>query len=699
MKFNKKTYALWAVVLCGVMSSFATQPDNLPDNEPEIDNRTTHKNIEIEEVVVSSNRSAISKRKAATIVGVATRSLFESTSANTAADVLNFQPGLRVETSCGNCGAPSLRINGLEGQYSQTLLDSRPIFSSLAGVYGLEQLPESMIERVEVIRGGGSALFGSSAIAGVVNIITREPKVSGVQLSNSTGIFEGGGADINTSLNASVVSKDRKAGVYIFSMVRNRDSYDRNGDTFSDIPMLESTVLGARGFYRFSDLSRITLEYHHMDEYRRGGDMVDRPPHEANIAEELKHKIDGGGIKYDLFSEDLNHHFNVYISAQNIYRDSYFGSAQNLDAYGDTFDATVVGGAQYTLDMDRFLFMPSQFTTGIEYTNNHLNDQMKGYNRNIVQTTEAYGLYAQNEWRNNDLSIQIGARLDKHSLIQSVILSPRASIRYVPIEPLTFRASYSSGFRSPQIYDEDLHVAAVGGEISLIVLDPNLRPEYSNSVTFSADYLQNWSDITLNLTAEGFYTKLNDVFVLNPLGYDPVGNMIFERTNASGATITGVNLEARMNYRNTLQFNGGFTLQSSEYDQPYAWSEDADLAPVREMLRSPNAYGYLAVTYNPTSAITINANSIYTGPMLVPHFAGTIPQDELVRTTSFWEVGCKVAYTFNLAGAMKLEVNGGVKNILNQFQSDLDFGALKDASFVYGPSTPRTFFIGAKFMI
>ena len=87
------------------------------------------------------------------------------------ADVLNFQTGLRVEETCSNCGVPQIRINGLEGQYTQILMDSRPIFSSLASVYGLEQLPAGMVDRIEVIRGGGSALYGANAIAGVVNII------------------------------------------------------------------------------------------------------------------------------------------------------------------------------------------------------------------------------------------------------------------------------------------------------------------------------------------------------------------------------------------------------------------------------------------------------------------------------------------------------------------------------------------------
>ena len=91
--------------------------------------------------------------------------MIENVNAQSMADVLNFQTGLRVEMSCSNCGSPQLRINGLEGQYSQILMDSRPIFSSLASVYGLEQVPTGMVDRIEVIRGGGSAIFGANATA------------------------------------------------------------------------------------------------------------------------------------------------------------------------------------------------------------------------------------------------------------------------------------------------------------------------------------------------------------------------------------------------------------------------------------------------------------------------------------------------------------------------------------------------------
>lgn len=134
--------------------------------------KTLEENFEIEEdlialdgVVVSANRSETTRRMAPTLVNVMDVKVFENTNSSTLSQGLNFQPGVRVENNCQNCGFQQVRINGLDGPYTQILIDSRPIFSALAGVYGLEQIPANMIERVEVMRGGGSALFGSSAIA------------------------------------------------------------------------------------------------------------------------------------------------------------------------------------------------------------------------------------------------------------------------------------------------------------------------------------------------------------------------------------------------------------------------------------------------------------------------------------------------------------------------------------------------------
>ncbi|MBT6764562.1 MAG: TonB-dependent receptor, partial [Prolixibacteraceae bacterium] len=124
----------------------------------------------LEEVVITGDRNETNRIESSTIVNAITPKLFVTTQSVTLSEGLNFCPGLRMENNCQNCGFSQVRMNGMEGAYSQILINSRPIFSGLAGVYGLELIPSSMIERIEVIRGGGSALYGSNAIAGTINL-------------------------------------------------------------------------------------------------------------------------------------------------------------------------------------------------------------------------------------------------------------------------------------------------------------------------------------------------------------------------------------------------------------------------------------------------------------------------------------------------------------------------------------------------
>ena len=163
--------------------------------------------LAIDEVVVSATRSETMRREAPALVNVLDMKLFERTQSTDISQGLKFQPGVRVETNCQNCGFSQVRINGMDGPYSQILIDSRPVFSALAGVYGLEQIPANMIERVEVVRGGGSALFGSSAIAGTINIITREPLNNSASISHQTRALGGLNTFENTTnFNGAIVS-------------------------------------------------------------------------------------------------------------------------------------------------------------------------------------------------------------------------------------------------------------------------------------------------------------------------------------------------------------------------------------------------------------------------------------------------------------------------------------------------------------
>ena len=653
----------------------------------------------IDNVVVTANKYETKQREVATIVNVIPPLIIESTTSNSMADVLNFQTGLRVEETCSNCGVPQIRINGLEGQYTQILMDSRPIFSSLASVYGLEQLPAGMVDRIEVIRGGGSALYGANAIAGVVNIITKEPSRNSFNISNTSAFTQQGTYDINTNMNASVVSENQKAGLFLFGVQRNRQQYDRDNDGYSDIPHLNSTTVGFRSYFKTSDYSKITAEYHHTTEFRRGGYGIDSlQPHESPLTEQLKHNIDAATAKWDMYTADNKHFVSVYTSFQHIARDSYFGTNYNPNAYGKSTDIVSVTGAQYRFSYPCGI-MNADLSAGAEYSYNQLRDQILGYDRNTLQRVHLGGGYVQNEWKNKQWSILVGGRLEQHSLLDKPVFSPRANIRYTPIEPIILRLSYASGYRAPQIYEEDLHVGAVGGEVSLISLDENLKPEYSHSISGSIDMYKRFGKWDLNLTFEGFFTQLNDVFTLVENGHDAHGNLLLTRTNASGARVAGMNIEAKVGFGHLLTFQAGYTYNHSRYIEPLQWSENPNIAPQRRMFRTPDHYGYFLCNIEPVEHFHIITNGKVTGNMLVQHFAGYVTEDEEVTTPTFFEWDIKLCYDIPLYKHYTLEINAGVKNILDQFQSDLDKGMDRDAGFIYGPATPRTFFAGINLKI
>ena len=646
---------------------------------------------QLNSVVVTANRYATKRQETATIVNVLSPQLFETTAVSCVADALCFQPGLRVENTCSNCGKTDLRINGLQGQYTQILMDSRPVFSSMASVYGLEQVPAAMIDRIEVMRGGGSAVYGANAIAGVVNIITKEPVRNFVNISNISNINEHAGYDINTNLNGSVMSDSRKIGAYIFASHRTRSAYDRDYDGYSEVPQLRSTTAGTRLFFKTSAYSKITMEYHHTTDYRRGGNKRDEEPHKADIAEQLRHNIDAGSVAFDWFSPDDRHFVSAYSAIQHIGRESYFGAGRDTAAYGRSSDLTSNTGIQYRFSYPCGL-MKGDLTVGAEYTYNGLYDRMLGYNREMNQKVHIAGAYVQNEWKNEQWSVLIGARVEKHNLLRNPVVNPRATFRYTPIEGLVFRAGYSSGYRAPQAYDEDLHVAAVGGAVSLISLDPNLRPEYSHSATLSADWYKQFGKWEVNLTAEGFYTYLQDVFFLREDGLDASGNVLFTRTNAPGAWVGGLNIEGKVSFSHWFTFQLGYTYQQSRYTEAQQWS--ADVAPQTRMLHTPDNYGYMLLDIYPVKDFTISVNGKATGSMIVPHLAGYIPKDEETLAPSFWDLGIRLAYDVHLYKHYCLEISAGVKNILDQFQRDIDKGEFRDASYIYGPTTPRTYFAG-----
>ena len=656
------------------------------------DNDSIYDAFMLDQVVVTSSKSEVKRRNSPALVNVMPSTLLTTVGACSLADGLSFQPGVRVENDCQNCGFTQVRINGLDGHYSQILMNSRPVFSALTGVYGLEQIPANMIDRVEVMRGGGSALFGSSAIGGTVNIITKDPSENNARVSHTlTSIGPSGKLDNNTTLNASVVTNNNKAGIFIYGQSRYRDGYDHNDDGFTEVAQLKTQTLGARTFLRTSDASKLTLEYHNTHEYRRGGDQLDEPAHLTMIAEQVEHDIHGGEATFDLWMRDHTDKLSVFTAMMDTKRKSYYGSDMDPNAYGRTSDIVVTAGTQWTHPMQRFLFMPAELVAGLEYSYNRLHDVTIGYEHDILQKVNIYSGYLQNEWRNDRWGFLIGARVDKHSLIDHAIVSPRANIRFNPSRGCNFRLSYSTGFRSPQAYDEDFHVAIVGGDRVVTVLAPGLKQESSQSVSASADLYHTFGRVQTNLLIEGFYTDLSDVFALRQLDApDAQGNAVLERYNGSGARVMGLNIEAKAFFSARFDIQAGVTLQRSRYKKPEVWSDNPDVAPEKRMFRTPDAYGYFTANWQICKPLKAIVTGTFTGPMTVQHMEGSGTDIDLaVRTESFFDASAKLVYCFNIFRQVDIDVTAGVSNIFNSYQRDFDSGPRRDSGYIYGPSLPR----------
>lgn len=663
--------------------------------------------IMTDEVVVSANRNEVSRKVAPVVVNVMGVKLFESVNSTDLAKALNFQSGLRVENNCQNCGFPQVRINGLEGPYSQILINSRPVISALSGVYGLEQIPVNMIDRVEVVRGGGSALFGANAVGGTINIITKDPVNDSFQVSSTMSNMNGKVWEQYMGANASLVSKDNVYGIAVYQSYRNRNPYDADDDGFSELGKLNMNTFGLRAYYRPMKSSRLSIEYHTTNEFRRGGNKFDYEPFETDITEQTKHVINSGGLNYDLFWKDYEHKISFFASAQHVDRNSYYGAQQDMNAYGKTKDMTWVAGAMYAGNFKKVLFAPAQFTAGLEYQNDDLHDVMTGYNRDLRQEVRIASAFVQNEWKMDKFSLLAGFRLDDHNLIDNPIFSPRVNMLYKPSDKLQARLTWSTGFRAPQAYDEDLHVTAVGGEGVLIRLADGLKPEKSNSFSGSIDWTANIGHFQTNLLIEGFYTSLNDVFYLQNVGADNSGNAIQERRNGSGAEVYGINIDGKIAHGRDASLQVGFTAQRSRYKELTYWSEDSSVEGTRNMPRTPDYYGYFTFTAAPSKNFDFSLSGVYTGRMHVPHFAPIdeipsdspyqyIVKDEMVHTPDFFDFNVKLNYTFVLNEHVKLQLNGGVQNIFNAFQEDLDRGVFRDSGYFYGPTQPRTYFVGIK---
>lgn len=673
----------------------------------------------LDQVTVTGTRTDKRQTKSPVIVNVINSVTLDNVQACNLSEGLKFQTGLRVETDCQTCNYTQLRMNGLAGGYSQILINGRPIFSPLTGLYGLEQIPANMIDRIEVVRGGGSALYGSSAIGGTVNVITKIPKKNNYSVGYTYQSIKGTNDHIIAG-NATVVNENRNAGASFFVNNRDRGLYDANGDNFSELPQLKNTSFGTNIFFLPTDDQKLEINFSKMYEFRYGGEITDKPPHFALQSEERTHDVYVGNVDYQINFNEGKSSFITYFASQYTGRKHYTGVRPDVGTpddtqhlanppYGTSSTTTLQGGVQLNHKLEEFFKGNNVLTIGTEYVQDDVFDQITAYKYTVDQLTKNIGVFFQSDWEiSEQWNILAGVRFDNHRLdalnrdgskknITNNVFSPRISFLYKPFDKAQIRATWGTGFRAPQAFDTDLHIAFAGGGISRVLLADNLKRERSNSYSVSFNYDKPTEHYIYGFTVESFYTRLNDAFTLVNIGQDAFGEL-FEKRNGDGAVVKGITLEARFNYDQIFQIETGFTFQSSLFNTGV---KNSDVLPVkREFLRTPNNYGYATLSYTPNQKFKTSLNLVYTGQMDVLHLASplNLAKDEYIKSPSFTEVGFKTSYTFNLKQLnTNMEVFGGVKNLFDAYQTNFDVGKDRDSNFVFGPATPRTVFVGLKF--
>lgn len=641
-----------------------------------------------EEMVVTATRTR--KRLAEVPLHMQTvpRSRIESVAARTLADAVEWTRGVRVETTCQSCNSSQIRLLGLRGPYAQLLVDGQPTLSSLAMVYGIEQLPARLIDTIEVVRGGGSPAYGAGAVAGVINLIPHHPDHTHVEADARSERMSGAAGAAETpsySLVADWTPGSQRA-VTFHGQVDRVAPVDVDGDGFSDVSIRDLDAVGARYHEFFLEGSaRLAAEVNQMTEFRRGGDRLHLPPEQVDVAEQLDSSRRSASVSW-LHTVSPRWDWRATASHAATGRASYYGAGGDPGAFGSTrnplwvFDSHVNrGGAQGTVSF------------GVQGAADLIDDRQPAYGRVIRETYRSVSGFAQDDRRIGDrVTLLYGLRVDRHSAVDGPIVSPRAALMWTPRSDLTVRVSHSAGFLPPAVFDEELHIALLGGKAMVVRDDPGLREETSAARMVSLEWRPEVGRRTsMVVDSTLFDTRIDDLFHSLEADDPATPELEFVRTNFGRARVRGVEVGWGLR-RGRLTVDAGFAWQQAELGDA-----EPDFGS-RMMFRTPEEYGTVSVQWPLPRAFDLFAGLRYTGSMLAPHYAGYIPEDRLEVTPSFltWDLG--LSRRFALGGDRRVTATVAVRNLTDLYQRDLDRGPFRDPSYVYGPRFPRSLVVGLK---
>ncbi len=607
------------------------------------------------------------------------RATIDRVGARTLADAVEFTTGVRVENNCQNCNFSQIRLLGLEGPYTQILIDGQPVISSLAQVYGIEQLPARMIERIEVVKGGGSALYGPGSVGGVINVISREPGRSGGVVESSAELV-GGLPNYSFNGAADWVDASRQTSVTAFAQTDRVKPIDLTRDSFTDVSRRHLETVGLRvARYALANRAKLTIDATRMTEDRRGGNLLRLAPHEADIAEAIQSRRQAGSATwFHTVNRRFDYRGTVALAAMD--RGSYYGTGADPNAYGSSDNLLGVFDTQLNHYVRRHTL-----SWGVQASSESLQDRQPAYNRFLEARYRNVGLFVQDDWTFADgWQIVLGVRADRHSAVPTTIASPRVALMLSPRENLDIRLSVARGFRAPQVFDEDLHLSSVGGEARIIHLSPELREETATNLLGGVEWKPQTGGGQALVEITGFHTSLDDLFHVREDDDPATPEFEFIKTNHEGARVYGVEVNLGWGIGDVLVLQGGLVEQRARYTAP-----DPDFG-ARDFFRTPRRYGNVSTVWRPAGLGELFVGVRVTGPMNAPHYAGYIEADRLETTPTFTTIDASFARPVLTAGDRRLVLTVRGRNLTDAFQRDLDRGPLRDSAYVYGPRTPRS---------
>ena len=423
----------------------------------------------LDEVVLSSQLREVNRLQSTIPVEVYAPSFLQKNPTPNLFEGIQFINGIRPQINCAVCNTGDIHINGLEGPYTMVLIDGMPIVSSLASVYGLNGIPPAMIEKIEIIKGPSGTLYGSQAVGGLINVITKLPEYSPKFFADVYGTTW---QEYNADLGLTIPLGKKASALTGINVYNYATPIDQNNDNFTDVTLQKRfSVFQKLSWQTGGQKQNIALRYLYED--RWGGEMQWTP------AERGGSNIYGESIYTSRFELLGNHALNGTLKVQYSYTDH-----QQNSAYGDTpyIGEEQIGFAQLIWQKQTG---KSQWLGGVSTRFNRYDDNTIATaegNKNAPNQRWIPGVFIENESSISPKNkILLGLRLDHHQN-HGVIFTPRAGYKYQWDDQTLLRLNFGTGFRVVNIFTED-HASLTGARE--LIIDNDLQPEASWNVNMN----------------------------------------------------------------------------------------------------------------------------------------------------------------------------------------------------------------------